>query len=128
MKQQVWLRKDNRDMITNSKAVIKYTHLELNKDVPTPSGYYSPQKEVKLKHNGREVFYTVSEAVIESSCCGANEYGSVQVPGFILGWRVEKNDQGLPVSLIEPVTDENTRDAIRKIIRNNENIILTEFW
>ncbi len=49
----------------------KYTHLELNKDVLTPSGYYNPRKEVRMSYNGREVLYTVSEAVIESSCCGA---------------------------------------------------------
>ena len=106
----------------------KYTHLELNKDVPTPSGYYAPQKEVILKHNGREVLYTVSDAVIESSCCGVSDYCSVQVPGYILGWRVETNDIGLPVSLIEPITDESTRDAIRSIIKNNEHIKLAEFW
>jgi hypothetical protein len=106
----------------------KYTHLELNKDVFTPSGYYAPQKEVKLSYNGREVLYTVSQAVIESSCCGVSDYCSAQVPGYILGWRVEKNDTGLPVSVIDPITDANAREAISKIIRNNENIILTEFW
>ena len=106
----------------------KYTHLELNKDVLAPSGYYTPQKEVRFNYNGREVLYTVSQAVIESSCCGASDFSSVQIPGYILGWRVEKNFQGLPVSLIEPITDETTRDAIRKIIKNNEHIVLTEFW
>lgn len=105
-----------------------YTHLELNKDVPTPSGYYSPRKEVRLNYNGREVLYTVNEAVIESSCCGANDYCSITIPGYVVGWKAGKNSQGLPVSLIEPVTNENDRDAIRKIIKNNENIILTEFW
>jgi hypothetical protein len=106
----------------------KYTHLELNKDVPTPSGYYNPQKEVKLHYNGREVLYTVSEAVIESSCCGAADFSAVQVPGYIVGWKIQKNNQGMPVSIIEPITDEPTRDAIRRIIKNNENIVLTDFW
>jgi hypothetical protein len=106
----------------------KYTHLQLNTDVPTPSGYYNPQKEIKLLYNGREVLYTVSEAVIESSCCGASDYCSAQVPGYILGWKAETNDNGLPVSIIEPITDENTRGAISGIIKNNENILLTEFW
>ncbi|OGN99784.1 MAG: hypothetical protein A2Y90_01270 [Chloroflexi bacterium RBG_13_52_12] len=106
----------------------KYTHLELDKDVPAPSGYYTPQKEVKLPYNGREVLYTVSQAVIESSCCGASDFSSVQVPGYILGWRVEKNNSGLPVSLIEPIADEIARDAIRKIIKNTEHIAMTEFW
>jgi hypothetical protein len=105
-----------------------YTHLELDKDVLTPSGYYSPRKEVRFNYNGREVFYTVNEAVIESSCCGANEYSSITIPGYVVGWKTEKNNLGLPVSLIEPVTNENDRDAIRKIVKNNENIILTEFW
>jgi hypothetical protein len=106
----------------------KYTHLELNKDVPTPSGYYNPQKEVRINYNGREVFYTVSEAVIESSCCGVNDYCSVTIPGYIVNWKLEKDNIGQPVSLVEPVTDEAARDAIRKIIRNNENILLTDFW
>ncbi len=106
----------------------KYTHLELNKDVPTPSGYYNPMKEVRVNYNGREVLYTVSEAVIESSCCGANDYASAQVPGYIVGWKAERNGQGMPVTITEPITDESTRDTIRKIIKNNENIILTDFW
>ncbi len=105
-----------------------YTHLELNKDVPTPSGYYSPLKEVRLNYNGREVLYAVSQAVIESSCCGANDYASAQVPGYIVGWKVQQNKQGMPVSIIEPITDEKDRDEIRRIIRNNENIALTDFW
>ncbi len=106
----------------------KYTHLELNRDVPAPSGYYTPQKEVRLKYDGREVLYVLSQAVIESSCCGANDFNSALVPGYVLGWRAEKNRDGLPVSLIESIADEPTRDAIRKIIKDTEHITRTEFW
>ncbi len=106
----------------------KYIHLELNKEVPTPSGFYRPQKEVRLKYKDREVLYTISEAVIESSCCGANDYYSITIPGYIVDWKAEKNAQELPVSLIEPIVDESVRNDIREIIKNNENIILTEFW
>jgi hypothetical protein len=106
----------------------KYTHLALNKDVATPSGYYIPCKEVRLKYGGREVLYTVSQAVIESSCCGAGDFWSALVPGYIIGWRVGKNNDGRPVSLIEPIDDETTRDDIRKIIKDTEHINRTEFW
>ena len=106
----------------------KYTHLELKKDVPTPSGYYTPQKEVKLDYNGREVLYTVSQAVIESSCCGASDFSSAMVPGFIKEWRAEKNKDGFMVTEVEPVADEADRDAIRKIIKDTEHICQTEFW
>ena len=106
----------------------KYTHLELNRDVPAPSGYYTPQKEVRLKYNGREVLYTVSQAVIESSCCGASDFISALVPGYIVKWRTEKNKEDIPVSEVEPITNEIARDAIRKIIKETEHISQTEFW
>lgn len=106
----------------------QYTHLELNKDVLAPSGYYTPQKEVRLKYDGREVLYVLSQAVIESSCCGVGDFNSAQVPGYVIGWHTEKNKDGLPISLVEPITDEPTRDVIRKIIKDTEHISQTEFW
>ena len=106
----------------------RYSHLELNKDVPAPSGYYTPGKEVRLKYNGREVLYTVSQAVIESSCCGSSDFQSAQVPGYIVAWHAEKTKEGLPVSLVEPITNESAREAIRKIIKDTENVSQTEFW
>jgi hypothetical protein len=106
----------------------KYTHLELNKDVPAPSGYYTPQKEVRLKYDGREILYVLSQAVIESSCCGVGDFNSALVPGYIVNWQAEKSKDGNPISLVEPITDEPTRDAIRKIIKEKEHITRTEFW
>jgi hypothetical protein len=106
----------------------KYTHLELNKDVPAPSGYYTPQKEVRLKYNGREVLYVLSEAVIESSCCGTGDFISALVPGYVTGWRAGKSKEGYPVSEVEPIDDEAMRDAIRRIIKENEHVTQTEFW
>jgi hypothetical protein len=108
--------------------MVRYAHLELNRDVDAPSGFYTPQKEVRLKYNGREVLYTVSRAVIESSCCGASDFISAQVPGFIVNWQGETNGNGLPVSVVEPVTDIRTRDNIRKIIKENERLNRVEFW
>ena len=106
----------------------RYTHLKLYKDIPAPSGYYTPCKEVRLKYNGREVLYTVSQAVVESSCCGADDFQNAKVPGYIVKWHKEKTKEGLPVSLVEPITDESIRDTIRKIIKDTENVSQTEFW
>jgi hypothetical protein len=106
----------------------KYVHLELHRDILAPSGYYTPQKEVRLSYNGREVLYTVSQAVIESSCCGPSDFASALVPGFIVKWRTETNKDNLPVSEVEPITDEKARDDIRKIIKGAERVLRTEFW
>jgi hypothetical protein len=105
-----------------------YTHLELNKDVPAPAGYYTPQKEVRLKYNGREVLYVLSHAMIDASCCGKTDYCQALVPGYVVRWQADKNKEGLPVSEVEPIADERTRDGIRKIIRDAEHITQTEFW
>jgi hypothetical protein len=106
----------------------KYTHLELNSDILAPSGYYTPQKEVRLKYDGREVLYTISRTVIECSCCGATSYNSALVPGYIVRWQTEKDEEGSPVSEVEPVTSEKARDDISKIIKETEHVSQTEFW
>ncbi len=106
----------------------KYTHLELNKDIPTPSGHYTPHKEVRLEFDGREILYVLSEAVVDASCCGTGDFNSVLVPGYIVEWHGEKNQDGNSVSLVEPVADEKTRDSIRQIIKEKEHITQTEFW
>jgi len=108
--------------------MMKYTHQELNKDIPAPSGYYTPSKEVRVKYDGKEVLYILSQAVIESSCCGVGEFNSALVPGFIVKWQAEINKDGRPVSEVESITDEKVRDEIRKIIKDTEHVARTEFW
>jgi hypothetical protein len=106
----------------------RYTHLELNRDILAPAGYYTPQKEVRLKYDGREVLYVLSHAMVDSSCCGKSDYCQALVPGYVVRWQTEKNKEGLPISEVEPIFDEQVRDRIRKIIRDTENISQTEFW
>jgi len=50
------------------------------------------------------------------------------VPGYILKWRSGKNADGLPLSEVEPVNDEASKEIIRKKIREAENISQVEFW
>jgi len=105
-----------------------YTHLELDRDIAAPAGYYTPRKEVRLKFNGREVLYIVNQAVIDSSCCGTADFASALVPGYIVKWRSATDSNGAPLSEVEPIEDEPTRDLVRKIIRESENITQVEFW
>ena len=108
--------------------VTSYTHLELKRDIDAPAGYYTPQKEVRLKYNGREVLYIVSQAVVDSSCCGTTDFASALVPGFLVGWHSGTNKEGQPVSEVEPVADKAAQDNIRKIIQETEHITQIEFW
>ena len=107
---------------------VKYTHLELNEDISCVAGFYTPQKEVRLKHDDREVLYVTGRAVIESSCCGVGNWGYALVPGYIVSWQNERNDADLPVSEVEPISSEAVRSSISKIIKEAENITQIEFW
>ena len=106
----------------------KYTHLKLNEDISCIAGYYTPQKEIRLKHNDGDVLYVIGQAVIDSSCCGSGSWGYALVPGYILNWQNKKNEAGLPVSEVEPVTNEEARNNIRRIIEEREAISQIEFW
>jgi len=106
----------------------EYTHLELNKDVNCLAGYYTPEKEVRLKHNNREVLYVIGQAVIEASCCGGGSCGYAIVPGYILNWQNKTNEAGLPVSEVEPISDKATQENISRIIKEAEVISQIEFW
>ena len=106
----------------------KYTHLELNEDVCSIAGYYTPQKEIRLKYDSREVLYVVGQAAIESSCCASGCWEYAIVPGYIRNWQGEKNETGLPVSEVEPVSDEEARKDINRLITEAEGVAHIEFW
>ena len=115
-------------MLSRSTST-KYTHLELGKEVVAGiAGYYTPQQEVRLKYNGREVFYVIGQAVVESSCCGPGSWTYALIPGYIINWQNAKNEAGLPVSEVEPISDEKARENIRQIIQTNEAASLISFW
>ena len=107
---------------------LKYTHQQLNREVYSISGFYTPLKEVRLKYDSREVLYVMGDVVIESSCCGVGSWAYILVPGYIVNWQNEKNEAGLPVSEIEPILDEVSQNNIKKIISEAEDISRIEFW
>jgi hypothetical protein len=107
----------------------KYTHLELGKDVDAGiSGYYTPEKEIRLQHNGREVLCVVGNAVVESSCCGSGSWRYAVVPGYLVSWQNRKNEAALPVSEVELIQDEEAQNNLRRIIKTDENASLISFW
>ena len=108
--------------------MMKYAHLKLNQDINALAGYYTPRKEVRLPYNGGEILYVISDTVVDSSCCGEADFSSALVPGYIIRCQAETNQDGLPLSDVEPVTDKATQDSIRKVIRETENVSQIEFW
>ena len=107
---------------------LKYTHQELNRDVYALAGFYTPEKEVRLKYDDREILYIIGQVVVDSSCCGTGSWKYVLVPGYVVKWQDGKNEADLPVSEVEPISDEAAQENIRQIIREAESISQIQFW
>ncbi|MFH1350611.1 MAG: hypothetical protein ABII26_06690 [Pseudomonadota bacterium] len=105
----------------------EYTH-ELNKEVRSISGMYELEKEGTIEIDGKEVVYAVGNALLDSSCCGRFGCRYAVVPGFVVNWKYKKNDQETPVSTVEPITNEDFKKEISKILEANEWVNQVRFW
>lgn len=115
-------------------TTLKYTHLPLGKEVEAFAGYYTPVKEAKLNYGGREVLYVTGQVVVEATCAGGGEdgcraanYWYAMVPGFLLRWQSEKNENGHPVSEVEQIMDLETKTGIKRLIIDKESVSQVDF-
>lgn len=105
-----------------------YVHLELDEDIVSVSGTYTPLKELRLRQNGREVLCVIGSAVVDTACCGSGSFAYATVPGYIEAWRDGTNEAGSPVSRVEPIRYEPAKREVSKTIRETENIWNINFW
>ncbi len=106
----------------------KYTHQPLGEEVCAIAGAYTLEKEIRLRHAGREVLVVLGCATIDSSCCGTGGCRYAFVPGYVINWRDQFAEDGLPVSSVEPVREPRERRAIELAIRERELLSSVEFW
>ena len=125
------VREKSEPAETSTVNMLEYTHLPLGIDVPAYAGYYSPEKEVRIPFRGRKILYVIGQVVIESACqeitCATGSSYYAIVPGYILKWQYRRNEDGLPVSEIETITDFKTRKEIEQILREREAATRIEF-
>ncbi len=107
---------------------LQYTHLPVGQPVQALAGFYTPEREVRLEHEGRTVLYVAGQATIESSCCGCGSFSYAIVPGFVTRWQFTRNAAGLAVTELEPVNDTATQQRIAGIIKQAEIVRQVDFW
>jgi hypothetical protein len=105
-----------------------YVHLEVGEDIVSISGTFTPLKELRLKHNGRDVLCVIGQAVVDTACCGSGSFVYATVPGYIDAWKEGTSEGGAPMSRVEPIHDEATRREVAKTIKESENIWNINFW
>jgi hypothetical protein len=99
----------------------EYEHFELGAEVRSIGGYYTIDKEVRVSCDGREVLVAFGYGAADTSCCGAGTgCRFANVAGYVLAWKTGAAPNGLPISQVEPIRDESTQDAIRKLVASIE--------
>ena len=94
----------------------RYAHEELEKEVRSISGGYTLIEEERLRYREREVLYVVGVAEVDNSCCGTGGCRFINVPGYVVSWKGKKDDSGLPVSEIDPITEEEEQKEIKNLL------------
>ncbi len=116
-----------KDRARETTSTFDYTHLPLGEDVLSFAGYYTPEKEVRLPFGGREVLYVTGHLVVEATCCGTADFWYAMVPGYVRRWQYRRNEDGLPVTEVEPIADQATRKEIEAIIFQREAVAKVDF-
>lgn len=104
-----------------------YTH-ELKKEVRSISGGYTLEREETIKVDGKTVLYVVGNALADSSCCGFWGCHYALVPGYVVSWKHTKNKEGISISTVEAITDEQVKREITKLLEEKEGVSQVRFW
>jgi len=100
--------------------ITEYVHQPLNEEITAIGGHYVVTEEVRLPFEGREILYLKGHALMDTSCCGMRGCAFVHVKGFLIGWKIQKDLEGLEVSRVEPIVDEGMMKRIREQIQEKE--------
>lgn len=100
----------------------------LDEEVQSISGYYVLRKEGLIDYGGQKILFLVGEAEAHSACCGHGGCRYALVPGSVLSWKAEQDEQGRPVSFIEPLEDPAVRAYVKRWIMENEGVPQVQFW
>ncbi|SHL22922.1 hypothetical protein SAMN02745216_04855 [Desulfatibacillum alkenivorans DSM 16219] len=104
-----------------------YIHIPLDEENRSISGYFTLEREVRLPYEGKEVLYTVGTGVVDSSCCGFGGCAYAMVPGFVVTWKEKKDLENRDISMVEPISDQESQKQLSKIIRKKEGVTQVNF-
>ena len=106
----------------------QYTHRPPGHEVQSISGHYVINEEKRIPFQGREVLVATGGFVVDSSCCGTGGCGFALVPGYVVRWKASRNEEGEPVTEIEPIQDAQAKQALRTLIQESEKVPQVNFW
>jgi len=105
-----------------------YVHVEQSDEIGPEGRSYSITENL-LEFQGRNVLYLYVSAS-EISFCDRNyaaHLANVNVKGYVKKWKYDVNEKGETLSVIEPVTSEEDKREMSKILRTTHNVQTINF-
>jgi hypothetical protein len=105
-----------------------YAHLPQNEDIGFEERSYSVTEEI-VEYQGRRVLYLYVVASGISFCdrSYAPYLANANVKGYVVRWRFGTDDENASLSEIEPIEDDDERQAITQLLRTDHNISTVNF-
>ncbi len=100
----------------------------LNEEYRSISGWYQLYKEEIVEQDGKKILFLLGEGMADSACCGSGGCRYALVPGEVIDWKSSQDEEGRPISQVEPITDPMIREDVRRHIRETEDIMQVQFW
>ncbi len=107
--------------------VVRYVHLPEGSDAQSGHGVRAQWGERTVNHGGRMVLYLLTDAVVDTICCGDRVFHYATVLGHVTSWKNEHDPSGLPVSFVEPVVDSAARDEIETLLNAGDAELQVSF-
>lgn len=105
-----------------------YVHPDLQEEVTAIAGSYTPERELTIHLNDKDVLAIIGFGVVDTSCCGMGGGRFAVVPGYIVNHKYSKNDEGKTISSVEPIEDDwDIRREIIRLIEEQESYCNVRF-
>ncbi len=104
-----------------------YVHLPEGADQHNGHGVKAQWEERTIGHRGRDVLFLVTDAVIDTVCCGDRVFHYATVLGYVTDWKSSHTDSGQPISNVEPIIDETAQREIEDLLKSEDQDIQVTF-
>lgn len=94
----------------------EHVHQPIGEEIRSIAGYYMVLEEAVIQYNDRELLYLVEMAAVDTSCCGSGGMGFIMVPGYINALKTRRNQEGLWVSDMDRLDNQEDRKEITRLL------------
>ena len=108
--------------------LLAYIHPVLDEDITAIGGHYTFLKEELLPFKNKTILYFVGCSLFDSACCGTGGVSFARVSGFVHDLKFKKTPSGVPISMVEPISDQSAQKKISQLIRSKETVNQVEFY